>query len=117
MTELCELRVIEEYANLLFRPTEGERLGDSVRKIELRTDDPKFQRVGELQQEVRERFNRSFFHGWDLRYKYTHRELEAADLLRVRIKTAFEPEGERCGTVYDESIACPSCGAGAKQVS
>ena len=29
----------------------------------------------------------------------------------------FEPEGESCGTEYDDSAACESCGVGRRQVS
>jgi len=34
----------------------------------------------------------------------------------MKIKTVFEPTGEECGTVYDESVACEICGANRKQV-
>jgi len=35
----------------------------------------------------------------------------------LRNAPAFEPTGEECGTVYDEAVSCPTCGAGRKQVS
>ena len=117
MREVCDFRVVEDFAARLFAENEGKRLGDSVRKIELTTDDPRFDRVGELQREIRATTGRSFFHGWLLRRRYTNAELAAADCFRLSVKTAFEPAGEECGTKYDESTACAKCGAGAKQVS
>ena len=38
-------------------------------------------------------------------------------LLHLKIKTIFEPTGEECGTLYDETAACTICGANRKQVS
>ena len=48
MREIVELRVNERYANVLFR-NEGKRLGTSVRKIQIDREDPRFQRISELQ--------------------------------------------------------------------
>jgi len=50
-------------------------------------------------------------------FRYTKRELLDAEVLRLRITRAFEPEGGRCGTVYDETPSCPHCGVGRIQVS
>ena len=36
--------------------------------------------------------------------------------MRVKIKTTFEPAGEECGTVYDETLACEICGANRRQI-
>jgi hypothetical protein len=49
--------------------------------------------------------------------KYTKRELENAEILRLIIAATFEPAGEEVGTVYDYSKACPKCGAGRIQKS
>jgi hypothetical protein len=56
------------------------------------------------------------FTAWFVR-RYTERELAEAELFRLVIAKIFEPEGESCGTVYDESTACPLCGAGRTQVN
>lgn len=117
MREVCEFRVVEDFAAKLFAENEGKKLGDTVRKVELATDDPRFDRIGQLQRETRATTGRSFFHGWILRRRYTNPELAAADCFRWSVTTAFEPAGEECGTQYDESKACPKCGAGAKQAS
>lgn len=115
MREECEFRVVEEFAARLFADNEGKRLGTGVRKIELRTDDPRFEQVGKLQQELRATIGRSFFHGWNLRRRYSIAELATANCLSWHVTTTFEPAGEECGTKYDESTACSQCGAGGKR--
>jgi hypothetical protein len=117
MKESCELRVVEEFAPKLFGAEEGKRLGDSVRQIELETNDPRFAVVGRLQAETRAQTNRSFFYGWILKRSYSSSELRSASCFRLLFKSTFEPAGEECGTTYDESVACQRCGAGAKQTS
>jgi hypothetical protein len=117
MTETCEFRVVEEFAPKLFAPTEGKRLGDSVRQVEVATNDPRFDAIGRLQKETRERTDRSFFYGWILRRRYSKAEKEAAALFKLKVTSTFEPAGEECGTKYDESTACPRCGAGARQTT
>lgn len=116
MREIAELRVDEAFAPMLFEPEEGKRLGDSVRKIEIETNTPRFKQVGALQRDLRRSVGKPFFYGWSLRRKYTRREIETAALLQLKIINVFEPAGEECGTRYDESSACPHCGAGAKQI-
>jgi hypothetical protein len=98
MREFCEFRVQEESASKLFKESEGQRLGDTVRKVELSTDDPRFRRVGELQREIDSKLGRSFFHGWDFRHQYSKRELSSAEAFLLKIKSTFEPAGEECGT-------------------
>ncbi len=117
MHSLCEFRIEEEYAHLLFRPDQGKRLGDDIRKITLSTDDPRFQEVGRLDRELSRSKNRAFFYGWDIEYRYSPAELESAALFHLQITAAFEPPGELCGTVYDESQVCAHCGVGRRQVS
>ena len=117
MREIVEFRINEDFASQLFADNEGERLGDSVRKVELATDDPRFQRVGELQGQIRAATNSSFFYGRITHRYYTTDELSAAACFHLMVMAAFEPAGEECGTKYDESTACPKCGAGATQVS
>lgn len=116
MREIAEFRVDERFASMLFSGSEGKRLGDSVRKIQIETNDPRFTRIGELQNKLRQTRGEPFFYGWDLTRKYSASELASARLLSLRITSVFEPAGEECGTEYDESIACQRCGAGAKQI-
>lgn len=117
MREIAEFRVDEDFAPQLFAANEGKRLGDSIRKVEIATDDPRFERIGELQRETRAETDRSFFYGWHIKRQYSAREMQEAKLFSLWITAVFEPAGEECGTKYDESTACPKCGAGATQVS
>jgi hypothetical protein len=116
MRETAELRVDEDYASKLFADSEGTKLG-IARKITIAIDDPRFARIGELQREIKSDTNRSFFYGWRIKRQYTHEELAEAKSLKLVVAATFEPAGEECGTKYDESTACPKCGAGASQVS
>jgi hypothetical protein len=117
MQTVYEFRVVEEFAPKLFANNEGKRLGDTVRKIELAADDPRFDRIGQLQKQMRATTDRSFFYGWNIRHVYSKAELAAANCFRLIVTPTFEPAGQECGTKYDEAKACPKCGAGAKQVS
>jgi hypothetical protein len=124
MTEIAELRVVEEFFSKLFAEEEGKKLGgladlvpNTIRKIELHTNDPRFERVGERQREIRATTNNSFFHGWSIRRRYSKMELASATCFHLHVTSTFEPAGEECGTKYDESTACPRCGAGARQTT
>ena len=120
MLEVYEFRIPEKYADWLFGPDEGKRLSSTVRKILLRGDDPRIGRVGELDREISMQAKdppRYFFAGWNIRRRYVTDELAVAACFNLAISSTFEPAGEECGTKYDESTACPKCGAGATQVS
>lgn len=118
MHAIYEFRVNSDYADRLFESGEGKDLG-SVRVVQLSSVDPRIPRIGELQRIIHHETNnrRYFFAGWDIRYRYSKEELSAADALKLWPTRTFGPAGEECGTVYDESAACPECGAGAIQVS
>ena len=49
--------------------------------------------------------------------RYTPRELQSAERLKVEFWPFFTSSGEECGTAYDDPGACSHCGAGAPQVS
>ena len=117
MRAIAEFRVTEEFARRLFGDDEGQKIGSSVRKIELPVEDPRFPQIGKLQKELHRTINRSFFHGWNIRYIYTEQELADAALFILNVSSTFEPAGEECGTQYNELTACPRCGSGATQVS
>jgi hypothetical protein len=116
MRQFCEFRVNEKYAHLLFSDDEGIRIGDDVRKVLVAIDDPRFKRVEKVQKDLRQKNDESFFWGTHFQYRYSKAEFEAAELFHLRIRSAFEPAGEECGTVYDESETCSECGAGRRQV-
>lgn len=118
MKETAEFRIDEELAKRYLDCEVGIRLGinGSVRKVQVSTADPLYRRIGEVQRECRAH-EKWFFLGWSIRRHYSEGELEDALALRIKIKHVFEPTGEECGTHYDDSRACPHCGAGAPQVS
>lgn len=118
MIEVLELRVLEEFAGRIFRPDEGKKLGSGlIRLVKVPTDDPRLCKVPMLRELIRAECGRAFFHGWELKREYSAGETRAASLFRLRVTSTFEPAGEECGTEYDESTACPRCGAGARQIS
>lgn len=119
MREIIEFRIGEEDAREHLKPEDGIVLGPfggDVRKLVMETNDIRYARVGRLQREFRKRGS-FFFTYWYIQRKYTKPELEAAELLQLRMNSAFEPAGEDCGTRYDDSAGCPHCGFGASQLN
>lgn len=115
MKETYEFRIFEEYASLVLQEQEGIKLGP-VRKINVYTDDPLFVKIGDIHKRLRTegKYLFSFYH--PTRH-YTSIELEKAELFQLKITSVFEPTGEECGTLYDESSVCPYCKSGRKQIS
>lgn len=71
MREIIEFRIPEENAGEFLPDDLGERLGDSVRKVELDATDPLVGRIAQLDREFRLQ-GRKFF-CWDIRRRYTGR--------------------------------------------
>jgi hypothetical protein len=117
MKEVLELRVNYDYAHLLFKANEGKNIGTSVRVVEISTDDPRYKQIPIIEEKVRKEYNSGFFFGWQIKRRYRKEELNTAELLHLKIKTVFEPTGEECGTLYDETVACKICGTNSKQIS
>jgi hypothetical protein len=116
MRETIEFRIDEGLARRFLEPNLGTRLSDTLRRVVLPTTDERVQQIGEIQRTYRK--NRGFFFiYWDVRRKYSAKELQAAQLLHVIVRAVFEPTGEECGTTYDETTACKRCGAGISQTS
>lgn len=116
MKEVLELRINYNYSHLLFREKEGRNIGTSVKVIELLRDDPRYKQVPINEQEVRKKYGKPFFFAWKIKRSYSREELNAATLFHVKIKTIFEPAGEECGTLYDDTTACEICGVNRKQI-
>jgi len=126
MQETLELRILEKHFGEPFRPNEGKLLPpeNQVRRVTLSTKDPRLARIAELQEFWRRRGS-LLFTDWTYSRQYSEAELRSAECLKLDITAVFEPAGESCGTVYDESCACPhvfsegqqTCGVGGKQVS
>ena len=114
MKEYVEFRINREYAHLLFREDEGVNLGSFVKKVNIVPTDPKFMEIGRLQEEMRKK-QTYFFSSYEYKRTYTEAEFNNAAWFLIKKTRHFEPAGEECGTIYDESTACPICGAGARQ--
>ncbi|MGC8960780.1 MAG: hypothetical protein ACP5OO_13565 [Chloroflexia bacterium] len=122
MKKYVEFRIPEEFATLFLDPNIGKPLGrtplgPTVRAIRVGVDEPLYERIGEIDRQHRAQGKGPFFFGWDIEYHYLRKELEMAELFHLLITAVFEPAGEECGTVYDDSTACPICGAGRTQVT
>lgn len=117
MKEILKLRVNSKYANLLFSPNEGRKLGKSIQVIEIAKEDPRYEKVPIIEAEIKKRYGDAFFFGWEILRNYNKHEFDNADLLNMNITNTFEPTGEECGTVYDYSDVCSVCGVGRIQKS
>lgn len=117
MKEILELRVNYEYAHLLFKKSEGRDIGSSVKVIKITKDDPRYELIPIVSNEVKKKYHQSFFYGWRIIRQYSKHELRTAELFQLKIKSIFEPCGEELGTFYDEAVACNICGANADQLN
>lgn len=117
MKEVLELRINYDYAHLLFKADECKNLGTSVKVVEISKEDPRYSQVPIIAEEIKKKYDRGFFFGWQIKRRYSKKELDTATLLHLKIKAVFEPTGEECGTLYDETAACEICGANRKQAS
>lgn len=117
MREFIEFRISDSDASE-FLGEVGWRMGFDglVRCVRLPMQDERVRLIGELNSEFRRRGG-SFFTGWDITRHYTPEEVQAAELFHLLLRSVFEPCGEMCGTEYDESSACPHCGAGSRQAT
>ena len=115
MKEYIEFRILKEYAHLLFKEDEGVDLG-SVKMVIITPTSPEFMKIGELQKEAR-KHDDFFFTCFEYKRRYTEEEINNAKWFLMFRTRHFEPTAEECGTIYDESSACPICGSGAKQLS
>jgi hypothetical protein len=118
MRETIEFRIEEKDAQRYLRPEDGEVIGPGgdVRKLVVDSSDSRVETIRKLEHQFRQR-GTFFFSSWNIHRQYTPKELENAELLHLRLRTAFEPPGECCGTEYDDAAACPNCGAGARQLN
>jgi len=79
--------------------------------VRVATTDPRLQAVAEAEHNAR-RTGQNIVLGWKIERKYTDEEIRNAEVFRLIVPRKFEPTGKECGTEYDESKACPMCGAG-----
>lgn len=117
MKAMAEFRIPARDADAVVGAAIGRTLGGSVRVVTTPVGDATYELIRAAERARRQQSGESIFYSWDVRRSYTTRELAEARLVHVIPKGAFEPEGEECGTRYDESTACPHCGAGRTQIS
>jgi len=98
MRETYELRVRDEFADMLFGPHEGRPL-EIVRLVRVPATDSRVSEIARLQRELKRTKGKPFFYGWDVLRKYSRRELTDAELLLLEVTSGFEPAGEECGTI------------------
>ncbi len=112
MEEIYEFRIDEDYAGILLSEHEGVKQG-IARVIQIRKADPLFFKIKETNELVQKKYDTLFFYGWEIIRKYSKKEIDEAEYFLMKIDKTFEPAGEECGTIYDESKACKICGVNA----
>ena len=115
MRTVIEFRIPEANAATVLSPSDGVLLGGTVRKLVMTLPDDRFALVGRAEAD-RRAAGRTFFTWWNVTRSYTAAELDRADVFTAEVARVFEPAGEECGTEYDETVACPVCGADARRV-
>lgn len=116
MIELVEFRIPEANARNHLPPGAGVLINGSVRKLVVDTKSELFEEIGILDLRFKSQ-GAAFYTACSIKRNYSRNEIESAPLLHLKISKVFEPSGEEFGTVYDESAACKTCGAGALQAS
>lgn len=114
MRETIEVRLLADEARQFLPPNLGREMG-MVRRVLLELNDPLVERIRQYDLEKR-RHDSIAVTFWTIYRQYTPEELKQAELFHLKVGPFFEPTGEDCGTVYDETKACPLCGVGASQV-
>jgi hypothetical protein len=117
-----DMRIAEDWAEKRLGSSVGKPLihtlgmPTSTRQVIVDANDPL---VEEIKQKVlaSERWGESLFCFVNMDYEYAGEELAAASLLRLRPTVLVRTYGERYGTHYDDTNACPKCGAGRVQRS
>lgn len=116
MKEVCELRINNTFIDLLPKAIIGNDIGP-VTRIKIEKGTSEYQLIKDIAEKVKAKNSESFFYGWGIKRKYSKSELANALLFNLNMSNVFEPTGEECGTVYDETTACEICGANRKQTS
>jgi hypothetical protein len=118
MKTVIEVRLSEKWANDELGASVGEPMGERnqppyARRVVLEVGDP-------LLDDLKARLSRTNYRPAVLvDREYTASELSTAELFQLVINEYFHRDacGEDYGTEYDDSSACPRCGAGRLQLS
>jgi hypothetical protein len=115
MKERFEIRLDRDLADTKF-PDISQPLSDITSRLVINSENANYMKIINVLKE----YNREKFVGfcW-IERKYTRFEKDKAKLFNLIIKptSTFEPGGEDCGTIYDNTERCEYCGAGKRQVS
>lgn len=118
MREILELRIPEDLARQYLPRDIGETIGDIVlvREVVVEPGDAVFGVIRETELALKRKGQFLLTSVRQCRH-YSKQELDSAELLTLVIDPMFEPAGEQCGTLYDDSEACPLCLAPRRQAS
>lgn len=116
MKEIFDFRLFEAEARPFFQ-NEGQVLSSGLaRALRASPGDDVFSRLRLVHSTLRAE-GRHLIASWGCIRRYSKKEVDAASWFVGLPVRAFEPTGEECGTVYDDSSACEVCGFGAAQIS
>ncbi|KPE49088.1 hypothetical protein [Chryseobacterium indologenes] len=115
MKEIIEFRIFKEHYDLLPKPNNAVYNG-AIYILHITRDDDLYNKICQIDKMFRENYGNPFFLYTYTKRTYTKKELDNAKLFHLKIKPVFEPTGEECGTLYDETVACEICGTGGKQI-
>ena len=115
MKEIYVFRINNAYADLLPKTIKKKNIGP-VTMITIQGNSPEYQMIKDIAEKIKSYNSEKFFYGWGIKRKYTKVELANALLFKLNIGNTFEPTGEECGTIYDETTACSICGANRSQI-
>ena len=117
MKEKVEFRVLNKYSHLLFNDDEGENISTLVKKVILDLSSPILKQIGEINKKLWLEKHTLFYIYWEIKRTYTYDELLSSAFIHLGIRKRLETDGDDANKAYDETFACPICGAHAKQVS
>ena len=117
MKESYLFRIDLQYAHLLFKEDEGVNIGNCVKEVIIDSNDPRVPLIKEFNRMLWIERDTFFFYFWMIKRKYTNKELQDSSILHLKIRKRLEMDGSEYGTIYDETAACPICGANRIQMS
>jgi hypothetical protein len=114
MKEVIEFRIWKKTYEYLSKPNPAVYNG-AIWILRISDPDPLIDEIRVLNDFFKKKGDSFYLTAQHIR-TYSKNELDAAQLLLFFAKNQFQPSGEECGTIYDESYACAICSAHAKQV-
>ncbi len=114
-----EFRIFNEYVPHFERDKSAYvgRRGAFVTRVVTEPHTSLYQEIGKHYYLLKKGEGRHLFSSWHIARQYQPAELLASTTLHLLLSSYVEPTGEECGTEYDESTACPTCGTGRTQRS